>query len=247
MSLLNDIKNTISPSLEKTINSSLINDIKNTINPVTIDQFKATIGKRGGAAAANRFSVTITPPSQALLGLDPNSIASSALSGNLSPGGLVNDPRDINILCQSCSLPALGIQTGDYDPHNRATTKRPTGLLREDVEFTFLLTNDYYVKRLFDRWMGSIIDHETELVGYRSEYATDVWIQQLDKKNVPIYGVKLLNAYPIGVASIALGNGDADTQSVSVTMTYERSVDEGSIKSTFNSTKNKLSILQKLL
>ena len=227
---------------------SLIKDILNTINPVTIDQFKATIGKRGGASAANRFSVTITPPSQTLLDLDLNGMASSALSGNFSLKGLVNDPRDINILCESCSLPALGIQTGDYDPHNRATTKRPTGLLREDVEFTFLLTNDYYVKKIFDRWMGSIIDPNTELVSYRSEYATDVWIQQLDKQNTPTYGVKLLNAYPIGISSIALSNESADAvQSISVTMTYERWVNEGSIKSTVNSTLDKIGILRRLL
>ena len=226
----------------------LLNDIKKTVNPVTIDQFKATIGKRGGAAAPNRFSVTIAPPSRTLLDLDLNNIASSALSGNSNLGGLVNDPRDINILCQTCQLPSRGIQTGDYDPHNRANTKRPTGLLIDDVEFTFLLTNDYYAKRVFDRWMETIIDHDSELVGYRDEYATDVWIQQLDKQNTPIYGVKLLYAYPIGVSTIELSNESGDAaHSVSVTMAYEGWVAEGSIRSTIDSTKNKLSAFKKLL
>ena len=227
---------------------SLINDIKKTINPVTIDQFKATIGKRGGVAAANRFSVTITPPSQTLLDLDLNGIASSALSGNFGLGRLVNDPRDINILCESCTLPGRAVQTGDYDAHNRAVRKYPSGIIEEDVEFTFLLTNDYYVKKFFDRWMGSVVDPVTELVSYRAEYATDVWIQQLDKQNTPIYGVKLLNAFPTGVSGIALSNESADAaQSISVTMTYERFEVEGSIRSTIDSTKDKLSILQRLL
>lgn len=227
---------------------SLINDIKNTINPVTIDQFKSTIGKRGGPSTANRYSVTITPPSQSLLNLDLNSIASSALSGNFSLGGLINDPRDINILCESCSLPGRAIQTGEYDAHNRAVRKYPSGIIEEDVEFTFLLTNDYYAKKFFDRWMRSVIDPVTELISYREEYATDVYIQQLDKKNTPTYGIKLLNAYPISVSSIELNNESTDaTQSVTVSMTYERFEVEGSIKSTINSTRDKLSVFRRLL
>ena len=96
--------------------------------------------------------------------------------------------------------------------------------------------------------MGSIIDPVTELISYRSEYATDVWIQQLDKNNTPIYGIKLLNAYPTSVSGVALSNESTDaTQSISVSMTYERFEIEGSIRSTIDSTKDKLSALRKLL
>ena len=227
---------------------SFLNDIKKTINPVTIDQFKATIGKRGGTSVGSRYSVTMSPPTHTLLDLDVNNMVSSALSGNLNWRQLVNDPRDINILCESCKLPGRAVQTGDYDAHNRANRKYPSGIVEEDVEFTFLLTNDYYAKKFFDRWMGSVIDPVTELINYRSEYATDVWIQQLDKNNTPIYGVKLLNAFPIGVSGVALSNESGSaTQSVSVSMTYERFELEGSIKSTIDSTLDKIGILRRLI
>ena len=103
----------------------LFKDIKNTINPSTIDDLKATIGKRGGISQPNRFSITMTPPTQTLLNLDLQSMAASALSGTFSLGGLVNDPRDITILCESCSLPGRLIQTGDYDSIGRNPRKYP--------------------------------------------------------------------------------------------------------------------------
>ena len=227
---------------------SLLNDIKKTINPVTIDQFKATIGRRGGTSVGSRYSVTMSPPTHTLLDLDINNMVSAALSGNFNWRQLVNDPRDINILCESCSLPGRAVQTGDYDAHNRAVRKYPSGIIEEDVEFTFLLTNDYYAKKFFDRWMGSIVDPVTELISYRSEYATDVWIQQLDKNNTPVIGIKLLNAFPTSVSGIALSNESGDaTQSVTVSMAYERFELEGSIKSTISSTLDKIGILRRIL
>jgi len=226
----------------------LLDDLKDRVNPVTIDQFKATVGKRGGASAANRFAVTITPPSQGLLNLDLQAVAASALSGNFSLGGLVNDPRDINILCQSCSLPGRLIQTGDYDAYGRNPRKYPQATVEEDVEFTFLLTNDYYVKKFFDRWQGSVIDPESNLIAYDAEYKTDVFIQQLDKQNTPVYGVRLKDAFPTAVNSIELSNETTDAvQAVSVTMTYDRFEVEGAVSSLINSTRNKFNIFRRLI
>lgn len=227
---------------------ALFKDIKNTINPSTIDQFKSTIGKRGGISQANRFSVMMTPPTQTLLNLDLQSMAASALSGTFSVGGLVNDPRDISILCESCSLPGRLIQTGDYDAYGRNPRKYPVTVIEEDVTFSFLLTNDYYVKKFFDKWQGSVIDPVTNLVNYPSQYKTDVIIQQRDQNNTPIYGVKLIGAYPTGVNSIELSNGSSDaTHSLSVTMVYDRFEVEGAITSLASGVKNKLGALRKLI
>lgn len=227
---------------------ALFNDIKNTINPSTIDDLKSTIGKRGGIAQANRFSITMTPPTQTLLNLDLQSMAASALSGTFSLGGLVNDPRDITILCESCSLPGRLIQTGDYDSIGRNPRKYPVTVIDEDINFSFLLTNDYYCKKFFDRWQGSVIDPVTNLVSYPSQYKTDVLIQQLDRNNTPIYGVKLIGAYPTGVNSIELSNDSSDAKhSLSVTMVYDRFEVQGAISSLASSVKNKLGALRRLI
>jgi hypothetical protein len=216
----------------------LLDDIKNTINPVTIDEFKSTIGKHNGIATTNRFAVTITPPSAAFLNL-------GALVGN---GPLINDPRDISILCQSCSLPGKLIMTGDYDAYGANPRKYPQSSIQEDVEFVFLITGDFYAKKTFDKWQNSIINQESQLVEYDSEYKTDVFIQQLNKDNTPMYAVRLRDAYPTAVNSVDLSNDNTDTTAlVNVTMTYDFFESEPPIRSMINSTTNKLKILKRLL
>lgn len=216
----------------------LLDDIKNTINPVTIDQFKSTVGKRNGIANTNRFAITITPPTQTLLNL----------GGLIGGGPLINDPRDVNILCKSCSLPGKLIMTGDYDPYDAFPRKYPQSTVQEDVEFTFLLTNDFYAKKLFDKWQSSIIDQSSQLVSYDSTYKTDVFIQELNKENNPVYAVRLRDAFPTSVNSIDLSNDNTDTVAeVSVNMTYSRFEIEAPLRSMINSTSNKLNILKRLI
>ena len=216
----------------------LLDNIKNTINPVTIDQFKATIGKRGGIATTNRFAITITPPNQALFNLD----------GLLGGGALVNDPRDINILCQSCSLPGRLIMTGDYDPYGSNPRKYPQNIAEEDVNFTFLLTNDFYAKKVFDNWQKNIIDPVSQRISYDAAYKSDVLIQELNKDNSIVYAVRLIDAFPTAVNSIDLSNENADSvASVTVTMTYKRFVTEGPVRSMINSISDKLSIFKRLI
>ena len=216
----------------------LLDNIKKTVNPVTIDQFKATIGKRGGIATTNRFSVTITPPNQTLLDL-------RAILGGTT---VVNDPRDINILCQSCSLPGRLIMTGDYDAYGSNPRKYPHSTMGDDVTFTFLLTNDFYAKKFFDKWQKSIIDPVTQLVAYDADYKTDVFIQELNKDNNVVYAVRLFDAFPTAIASVDLSNENTDSAtSLSVTMTYKRFETEDTIRSTINSIRDKLNVFKKLI
>jgi len=219
---------------------SLLNKINKTINPTTIDDFKSTIGKHGGLARTNRFLIFMRPPQQSILNIDLENIAITALSGDFKASSLINDPRDIALLCNRCSLPGRQIQTLD-NPFNgfAQSIKHPTGYFNEDVEFEFHLTNDYYIRKMFDKWMGLPINQETYLKNYDSVYKTDITIQQLNQKNVPIYGVTLQNAYPITMNSIELNNESSDaTQRLSITFTYDDFKPAGGISSTLGGIKN---------
>ena len=90
---------------------SIIDGIKRAFNPSSVDDFKATIGRRSGLARQNRFAIFMTPPGQTLLNLDLQNAAANLISGSFSLGSLVNDPRDIALLCESCQFPGRQIQT----------------------------------------------------------------------------------------------------------------------------------------
>ena len=201
----------------------------------SINDLKATINKHGGLAQTNRFAIYMQPPAASLLNLDIQGSIVSALSGNFKLGSLINDPRDMTLLCESCILPGRQITTIDYQSVRQAV-KVPYGYFNEDVTFTYLLTQDYYIKKIFDRWAQMVLDTENYRARYQNEYATDVVIQQLNKKNLPVYGVKLLKAYPVTVNSITLDNASENSpQKLAVTMTYEDFIIEGAIASAVSS------------
>lgn len=228
---------------------SIIDGIKRGLNPTSIDAFKSTVGRRSGLSRQNRFAIFMTPPQQTLLNLDLQNAASNLLSGNFSLGSLVNDPRDIALLCNSCQLPGRQIQTLEKQFLDfRQSIKVPTGYFNEDINFEFHLTNDYYIKKIFDRWTNTIIDQDTYHLKYDSEYKTDVTIQQLNEQNIPVYGVKLKNAYPVTVNSVDLNMESSDTtQKLNVTMTFEDFETEGALSSVASSVKNSIGGITRLI
>jgi hypothetical protein len=197
---------------------------------MSIDQLKATISKKGGLSQANRFNVMFTPPQGSLLNSDPATLIGGLVSG----GGLsnvINDPRDISLLAESVNLPSSQITTLDHIAEKQSV-KIPYAVIQEEVTMTFLLTNDYYIKNMFDKWGQSIIDLETYRVAYKKDIVTDVVIQQLNKQNIPIYGVKLENAFPTTIGGVALSNESADTPNkLTVTFSYDKFVVEDGLTS----------------
>ena len=208
----------------------------------SIERLKSLISKKGGLAKGNRFNVIFTPPKQTLLNFDLESIVSSAISGNFSAKNLINDPRDISMLCDSVSIPGKQISTIDYQAQKQSI-KIPYGTLHDDVSLTFLLTNDYYMKSMFDQWINNIVNTDTYGVAYKRDIVTDVIIQQLDEQNTPIYGVKLEGAFPTTMNEILLSNESTDTiQKLNVSFSYDRYVPQGALSSTGSAIRSALSI-----
>jgi hypothetical protein len=226
---------------------SFIDTVKNAANPSTIDSFKANIGKHGGLAPQNRFVVIMTPPQASLLNFDLQGVAASLLSSTFDPMSLINDPRDVALLCESCSLPGRQIQTIEHADF-RQSTKRPNGYFNEDVTFVFHLTNDYYMKKMFDKWSGMIIDQESYKLNYKANYVSDIIIQQLDQNNTPIYGVKLRNAFPTTLQTVELNNSATDTtQKLSITMAYDDYEPEGAISSVLSGIKEVVGGIRRII
>ena len=196
--------------------------------PVSIDTMKSTINRRGGIARGNRFGVYVTHPSKSmnsLLGFNPATLLSNLISGDgVNIGDFVQDPRDMFLLCQSCSFPGKRIMTTEKTS-NHQNTKKPYSAATDEVTMSFLLTNDYYIKKYFDMWQEMIIDTSSShyKAFYKKDYCTDVTIQQLSSSNdvVPGYTVQLENAYPIQVGAIELGSGSEGLMELSITWEYD--------------------------
>lgn len=203
---------------------------------MSIDSFKATVSKRGGIAKANRFLTVFTPPTQSLLNLDPEVVIGRKANKTFNAKSLISDPRDIAFLCESTQIPGRSLNTLDLSAE-KETLKIPNGFIDDDVTMTFILTNDYYMKDMFENWMSSIVDTERYQLGYKQNYQTDVVIQQLNTFDRNVYGIRLKNAYPINIAAIELNNESENTlQKVTVTFAYDRYIPENFIESSISQT-----------
>ena len=167
--------------------------------PANIDNLLAAVNKRKGFAHPNRFSITFPE-----------------LSGIIDPV----QARDFEFFCESTSIPGRQILTNDYSA-TRQIEKRPNGYANEDVNFVFNLTNDYFIRDVFNRWTNEVVDRDTYEVGYRSDYSLDIEIHQLDEEDSKVYTCILRDAFPVTVQNIELSNAtESSVQKLNVTMAY---------------------------
>ena len=163
-----------------------------------IDDLKTNIAKRGGLAHANFFAVTFPGPAS----ISPN-------------------PFLINTICESVQLPGRTITTFEHGM-TQQPTKRPYSFINSDVTLTFLITNDFYIKNLFDKWMRCVVNDSDAKVYYKDQYVSDMTISVLDREHDMIYKVNLEKAYPIDMSVVELSNTAENTiLKLTVTMTYD--------------------------
>jgi len=206
--------------------------------PVSIDSMKSTINRHGGIARGNRYVVYITHP---LKGKEASPITAAGpfdylqneakqIPNNKSKkeehkfAEYIQDGRDTHMLCTNVTLPGKLIATTEAK-HDHNLAKKPYSMQTDEVTTTFLLTNDYYMKKYFDTWMELIVDstgnHYKTM--YKEEYCRDVEIQALygnDSHQVG-YGCKLENAYPRQISQVELGNDQESLMSVTITWEYD--------------------------
>ena len=179
----------------------------------SIEQLKSQISKSGGLARPNQFLIEL-------------------------PSG---DSRALNILCTRASLPGKQILTHDRRI-NMQFEKIAYGFAVDDVNLSFLLTNDYSAKAYFNNWRNKILNEETLRVKYKTEYQEYVRIHQLKRPifginrdvNIgplsfnldinlsedSIYSVELIDAFPTTTSAVDFSNDLDAISEMTVSLSY---------------------------
>ena len=167
----------------------------------------------------------------------PNSIfsdVSDAINSAFGRGGQEDEysktsnssmSRNLALQCEAAELPGKTMTTADvkiYGP----TFKVPYQTQYSDTSLTFLCTNEFYERKLFDRWMEAIHPTDTNNLRYpkgnKSRYLTNIKIIQYDDFIKQIYAVELIDAFPIGVAPQSLSWADDGFHRLSVSFAYQK-------------------------
>lgn len=191
----------------------------------SIDQIKGLMNSKGGTARPNLFSVQLP-----------------SLQGATS--------SEVNLLCTGVNIPNKNIVTYDRDIGIRRD-KIAYGQIYEDLQLSFLLLNDYGVRKYFDTWQEKTISSDYQ-IRYKNEYAYQIKVSQLKKGfGLPVYSTPLglpklppeiQNRLPqIGPFDFAQGQFDLDFLSgdkAIYTMTLEEAFPVGMSQTPLNNGAN---------
>ena len=209
--------------------------------------FLSNVRAKDGLAKPSRFEVVLPIPAyiNSFIGNSilekilnfPNSIfsdVSTAINSAFGRQGAQDEQsrtsnssmsRYLALQCESAELPGKTFQTADvkiYGP----TFKVPYQTMYGDTTLTFLCTNEFYERKLFERWMEAIHPTDTNNMrfakGTQSRYMTNIKIIQYDDFIKQIHAVELIDAFPIGIASQALNWGEDGFHRLSIQFAYQK-------------------------
>lgn len=150
----------------------------------SIEDLKSEISLKGGPALPTLYSVYL-----------PSFNSANAES--------------VNVLCSAVNLPGRQIMTQE----RRIGTimeKVAYDQAYDDVNISFYLLNNYGMRRYFEEWQNLAINQKTYEVGYKTEYAKDVKISQLNRDGAVVYQLTLQDAFPTTLDQIELRNDLVD-------------------------------------
>ena len=206
------------------------------------NQFLSNIKAKGGLAKPSRFQVVLPIPTyinsfvgqsifEKLTNLpttitaELQDIFSTERKDSQSRTANPSLSRYLGLQCESSELPGKTLITADakvYGP----SYKVPYQTQYNETTLTFVCTNDFYERKLFDRWIESIMPTDTNNLRFAKDdttrYMTNIQVLQYDDFIKQIYAVEMIDAYPIGISAQPLSWSEDGFHRVSVQFTYQR-------------------------
>lgn len=163
-----------------------------------LDKFIAEV-KSQGLARSNRYVVKFTPP---LAGLDSKV------------------PQTLSLFCDQVQLPGMNFSTAQNRTYGEFR-EIPYEKLFDNLNMSFYVDKNMYVKRVFDNWMEAIQNPGTRTFNYYKNYTTGMDIEVHDLMDRITYVVSLWECYPKTIGAIQMDYASKDVMKMSVTMQYK--------------------------
>jgi len=140
------------------------------------------------------------------------------------PSGLQNfskTARNLTFRCESTQFPSRTFATTEQRFGSNPTEKHAYHTTYNDIEMSFIVSEDMSEKKFFDAWMNLINPTTSFDFNYRDEYITDFYVFQYDGSlSVRTYSIALIDAFPISVNQLDLDWSNDNFHKLSVTFAY---------------------------
>ena len=170
-------------------------------NPV---DFLSNTDNRGSLALANRFSVSIIPPTKMF---------------STVPDG------SIDFLCHTAEFPGMTLATTEDRLYGIEVAK-PYATTFEAVTLTFYVTNDFSTKIFFEDWMRFIQHPQSKNMRYYDDIVGSIEIYHYDEEcNDPYpgnhtYKTVLVEAWPLTIQEHELNWDNSEIMEIQVQLNY---------------------------
>jgi len=148
----------------------------------------------------------------------------------LIPGS--NSDNDYMLSCMEAALPGTSLATAELTNDHSGITERHVHRRQYDTtsSFTFLVDRDYKQIKLFETWIGYIVNEQNSSaenyfyrVNFPKQYQTTIYINKFEKDYKQpslIYG--FLNAYPVSIDSMPVSYEGVNTLKCTVNFNFSR-------------------------
>ena len=198
----------------------------------TIGRFRAAMASANGYARAARFAVRLFPPvglaklveeqQEAVYSEGSSEEADKAndKANRVPTGKHMNDltqslGRQINIHCDSVSMPGKDVQTqtvqyGSAPEQDQVVAHGYGG----QINASFYADSFLRERHFFEMWQKMTVNHTTHKAKYYDDYVGKMQIYQLASDNLqdqPSYGIEATDVYPATISAVEYSYGSSST------------------------------------
>jgi len=157
-----------------------------------------------GVAVANRYEVIINPPP--------------------AFDTLLNTPEvkaHLATRCESITLSGKSLATYAYRLYGPARQIPYEQIYAGEMQATFLLDKNLFIKQQFEKWMNYACDNDTFKLEYYNNYAGNMIVKVLDRENIVQAVTRFSGVYPKMVGDLQMGyDKDNDLLKLDVTFAF---------------------------
>ena len=131
--------------------------------------------------------------------------------------------RSLTLQCETTDIPGKSLVTSDVKVYG-PLFKVPYQVQYDTINFTFISSNDFSEKKIFDEWMNLIVSNSTFNFRFPKDvgYMTNVYVTQFDDAGTKIYRVQLIDAFPIGISPMNVSWANDGFHRLTVQFTYHK-------------------------